>query len=783
MFYPLLFGFIIGAAAAMVYYKIHIKKLSNQLVTKIEALNVAASNDNNELLPPEFSDVISKLTVLTNQSKEKSKTIIEHNEESEKANRLQKAVDNLHIVNELGQNVTSSLNLQQTFQHLYTTINSMMDAAVLELSVYNEDAQSWKIYTNNNPSESKDYFIHPNHVSEWCFKNNREVFLADAENDFGRYVFQPLVLQGNKMAKSIIAFPIHERKKVTGTLCIISFQKNMFYEYHQEIIRLLLGYIGVAMQNAFTHEELNATKIRAEQGEKFKELFLANMSHEIRTPINAVTGMTRLLLAKEPRSDQFKYLESIRNASDSLLVIINDILDLSKIEAGKIELEQIDFSLKNVFKNVKDIMQFKAEEKGLLFTDKIEANVPQILIGDPTRLTQILINLIGNAIKFTEKGSVQLTVSNLQLMPNPNDFNITNCQLKFEISDTGIGMTDEQQQKLFQNYSQASAETTRKYGGTGLGLSISKQLVELHGGFILVKSEIGKGSTFSFLITYAVSDKKKIVVKENAVSDEMLQKLKGIRILLADDNEYNRIVVRDTLQLKIEDIKVDEAHDGNSALALLKNNDYDVILMDLIMPNMDGIEAANTIRKAFPAPKNEIKIIALTASVIQSEIDKSVAAGMDGFIPKPFKPNQLYAGIYKTLYKDAVLVSDENTNEAKTSKVSGNYIDLNYLIEFTEGDEIRMKRYIDLFMTKTPVSISTLKLACAENDFEKVRITAHSMKPQLRFTGVVKGLEVAQEIEQNCFDKTNLNELSGLIDQLALITEKALGEMKNYKVD
>lgn len=782
MFYPLLSGFIIGAAAAIVYYKVRLKKLSKLLISKIDELNVAVTKDNNELLPAEFSDVISKLTVLTNRSNEKSKSIIQHTEESEKANRLQKAVDNLHIVNELGQNVTSSLNLQQTFQHLYTTINSMMDAAVLELSVYNEHAQSWKIYTNNNPSEAKDYFIHPNHVSEWCFKNNREVFLADAENDFGRYVFQPLVLQGEKMAKSIIAFPIHERNKVTGTLCIVSFQKNMFYEYHQEIIRLLLGYIGVAMQNAFTHEELNATKIRAEQGEKFKELFLANMSHEIRTPINAVTGMTRLLLAKEPRSDQFKYLESIKNASDSLLVIINDILDLSKIEAGKIELEQIDFSIQNVLKNVKDIMQFKAEEKGLLLNEKIEANVPQVLIGDPTRLTQILINLIGNAVKFTEKGSVQLTVSNLQLSRKPNDFTTTNCQLKFEISDTGIGMTTEQQQKLFQNYSQASAETTRKYGGTGLGLSISKQLVELHGGFILVKSEIGKGSTFSFLITYAVSDKKTIAIKKNAVSDEMLQKLKGIRILLADDNEYNRIVVRDTLQLKIADIKVDEALDGEQAIDLLKKNDYDVILMDLIMPNTDGIDAAKIIRSEFSSPKNKIKIIALTASVIQSEIDKSIAAGMNGFIPKPFKPNQLYVGIYNALHKDSVSVSEETVNKTITIKPSGNYIDLNYLLEFTEGDEIRMKRYIDLFLNKTPVSISILKMACTEGDYEKIRITAHSIKPQLRFTGVMQGLELAEKIELNCFDKTNLDELTGLIDQLALIAEKALAEMQQYKV-
>jgi CheY-like chemotaxis protein len=204
--------------------------------------------------------------------------------------------------------------------------------------------------------------------------------------------------------------------------------------------------------------------------------------------------------------------------------------------------------------------------------------------------------------------------------------------------------------------------------------------------------------------------------------------------------------------------------------------------MDLIMPNMDGIEATNMIRKEFPAPKNEIKIIALTASVIQSEIDKSKAAGMNGFIPKPFKPNELYGTIYNALNNDSDYVIEEKVLVKNFQKAKVSAIDLKYLLEFTDGDEIRMKRYIDLFMTKTPANISLLKLACVENDFEKIRITAHSMKPQLRFTGVMQGLELAEKIEQNCFEKINLNEVAALIDELSLITDKALAEMNNYKV-
>jgi K+-sensing histidine kinase KdpD len=251
----------------------------------------------------------------------------------------------------------------------------------------------------------------------------------------------------------------------------------------------------------------------------------------------------------------------------------------------------------DVINQVKEIMHFKAEEKDLQLIAEIDKGISPVLIGDPTRLTQVLINLVGNAIKFTEKGTVSFSVQKFE-NSGVKDLHVEqNAELlSFCIKDTGIGMTDDQLSKLFKNYSQASSETARKYGGTGLGLSISKQLVELLGGIIQVESKEGMGSKFSFSLRYLVSKSKSVTRKENSLSQQMLDDLKGIRVLLADDNEHNRTVVRETLEMKIADIKIDEAIDGESALKKVKDHNYDLVLMDMVLPNTDGCEATIKIR-------------------------------------------------------------------------------------------------------------------------------------------------------------------------------------------
>jgi len=391
--------------------------------------------------------------------------------------------------------------------------------------------------------------------------------------------------------------------------------------------------------------ELSATRDNLIQTQKFRDQFMANMSHEIRTPMNAVLGMTNILRHKEHLAEQMKYLDGIKKSSENLVVIINDILDLSKIEAGKMELEQTNFKLLEVVNLVQQIMQHKAEEKGLLLNVDYDETIPEILVGDPTRLNQILINLAGNAIKFTEKGSVTISIKSIKK-------NNKDCELEFAVRDTGIGMNEEQLGKIFQSFTQASSDTSRKYGGTGLGLTISKQLVELHGGTIIVTSEPGKGSCFSFKVSLPIGIEDNSTLDEEVITDEMLNALNGIRVLLADDNMMNRMVAYDTLEMTIKNIFIDEAQNGSEVLEKLRADDYDVILMDVQMPVIDGLEATRIIRKDFSSPKKEAIILALTASVIRSDLEACSNAGMNGYIPKPFTVEDLVIGIYNSLNKN-----------------------------------------------------------------------------------------------------------------------------------
>ncbi|MFT7589987.1 MAG: signal transduction histidine kinase, partial [Limisphaerales bacterium] len=361
----------------------------------------------------------------------------------------------------------------------------------------------------------------------------------------------------------------------------------------------------------------------AERSEQVKEQFLANMSHEIRTPMNAIMGMTNLLLDKKPQEHQMHYLSAIRQASDNLLVIINDILDISKIEAGKMEFEHIDFSVGKVLQGVYDTLHFKSDEKEIgLIIDKSE-KVPKWLKGDPTRLTQILINLVGNAIKFTSKGTVTIRVNSLVK-------DASKVKLKFEVKDTGIGIPEESLDDIFETFTQASEDTTRKYGGTGLGLSICKQLVELQGGEIDVSSEIGKGSNFFFTIFYPIGETPEQEDKsEMAANADML---KGVRVLLMEDDMFNQMVAVDTLESVIPEIKLVVADNGIIGLEKLAASEYDLILMDINMPEMDGYTTTKKIRSE-GGKKAGIPIMAMTASVTKAEIDRCYEAGMDNYIP------------------------------------------------------------------------------------------------------------------------------------------------------
>lgn len=384
-------------------------------------------------------------------------------------------------------------------------------------------------------------------------------------------------------------------------------------------------------------EYLTIAKQKAEEATLAKSNFLSNMSHEIRTPMNAVIGMTHVLLEENPRSDQREHLETVMFSAENLLVIINDILDYSKMEAGRMVIERTNFDIREVINNIYKTLAPKAKTRQLIFQLDMEEDVPRYLLGDPTRLTQVLINLLNNAIKFTEEGKISLVVRQ-QSKPKEGE-----SKLLFEVRDTGIGIPKEKQEQIFESFSQADEHTTRVFGGTGLGLAITKRLVELQGGRIKLQSEMGKGSCFSFSLTYSIGE----VPNELLTETQNVLKQKGIkgveRILIVEDNLFNVKVVKRIL--KFWDMEIDIAKDGYEALEKVKEKDYNIVLMDLQMPRMDGYQVTETIRSWEENKYQSLPIIALSASALADFRKRAFDVGMNDFLTKPFKPKDLYQTI------------------------------------------------------------------------------------------------------------------------------------------
>ena len=392
-----------------------------------------------------------------------------------------------------------------------------------------------------------------------------------------------------------------------------------------------------------SNTELEQTRDSLIETQKFRQQFLANMSHEIRTPMNAIVGLTNLLLKGNLNEQQDKYLNVIKKSGANLLVIINDILDLAKIESGKMELESAPFTLKASISGIQTILNLKAEEKGIRMIENISEDVPEWVLGDETRITQVIMNLAGNAIKFTTKGSVTIDVSLKSKEGNK-------CKVKFSIKDTGIGIPEDKIDKIFESFGQASVDTTRKFGGTGLGLTISKQLVEMHGGELIVKSEVGKGSDFYFIIDYTETTAP---VDEIIDDNPETHNLAGKKILLVEDNEFNQLVAVDTIKDIFPELIVDVAENGLIALDMLAAENYSFIFMDIQMPEMDGYETSRQIRKRFTGEKRNIRICAMTANVTKEEIDVCASAGMNDYMMKPFTQEDLKEKILKNAFVNA----------------------------------------------------------------------------------------------------------------------------------
>ncbi|XGC80625.1 ATP-binding protein [Bdellovibrio bacteriovorus] len=436
-------------------------------------------------------------------------------------------------------------------------------------------------------------------------------------------------------ARSMICVPLFHKSQVVGVLKVVSTAADAFSEKQINTLTLIAGLLSAVIA-------IRKSEQAANQGAKSKSEFLANMSHEIRTPINGVVGMTSLLKDTPLNSQQKGYVEIIDTSAKILLAIINDILDLSKIEARKLNLENIDFDLHQTLNEVTRALAFEAEKKALKLVLSIKPDVPQFVLGDPIRFRQILINLINNAIKFTETGTVEITAQKV------GSIDVKTAKVRFEVCDSGIGMSEATVNELFKPFTQADSATTRRFGGTGLGLSICKQLVELMNGDIAVKSKLNEGSQFSFTLPMHLSAPKaefEILTKPIDLSSRKLQ------VLIADDNLTNRLVAGQMIEKMGHQATI--VSNGKEAIEALQVKTFDLVLMDCRMPELDGYQATRLIR-ASGKHFSQIPIIALTASAMDEDREACKAAGMSGYLAKPMTYEDLVAAIENQISKVVV---------------------------------------------------------------------------------------------------------------------------------
>lgn len=543
------------------------------------------------------------------------------------------------LLQEILHNISTAALKQMDIKELYPVIveelNRIWDTNNFFIALYDETAETLSLPFFTDEKDDFQEIPIKNTITGYVIKNNKPVLLR--ENDLKLLEENGDIELVGTDCKVWMGVPLKVEGKIIGVMCLQDYNyEDKFTQDDLYVLDFIANQIAIAIQRKIMLDNLVTAREKAEEAAQSKQLFMSTMSHEIRTPLNEVIGITNLLLQGQPREDQMDYIKTLRFSGNHLLTLVNDVLDYNKMESGKIVFEQVQFNLNDFMEEIMRSYSFRSKAKNLEFVIKKGSSLPEEVIGDQIRLNQILSNLLSNALKFTHEGGITITLRELEREGK-------NVKLEFSVKDTGIGIPKEKHESIFESFTQASSDTTRYFGGTGLGLAIANKLVKLQGGNIKLDSEPDKGSTFTFDIVFGLSDKadheKVTEIKESFAG------LEGKRILVAEDNKVNFFVANKFLTGWGAVVTL--AENGKVALELLDKEEFDLILMDLHMPVMDGIEATRIIRQSENPAIRDIPIVALTAAIMSETHDKIDEVKINDYILKPFKPHDLFERIRK----------------------------------------------------------------------------------------------------------------------------------------
>lgn len=520
-----------------------------------------------------------------------------------------------------------------------------------------------------------------------------------------------------------------------------------------------------------SENDLQKALTDVQSSKKIKDRFLANMSHEMRTPMNGILGMTQLLYKSSLTDEQLDYVNSIESSAENLLAIINDILEFNLVQSGALNIEQKPFKLHQHLKELFNTLKEKANEKDLSLELIFTKQVPDNVVGDPVRTIQVIHNLVNNAIKYTRHGRVVVIVSVIE----EKEKDVT---IEFIVRDTGIGIPEKLLNTIFYSFSQASKVTTYKYGGTGLGLSIVHQLVERLNGRITVESNEGEGTEFKVIIPFQKPVKTdKMKKMDMDTMPDQKEELDDHTVLVVDDHPINRKVVIG--MLKKVGCSVEEAESGEDAIELLKTKEYSAVLMDIHMPGLGGLAVTEKIRKMDRPGLNTIPIIAITASVLDRDIEDCKAAGMDDFIAKPFTFDELTKTLKAHILKEETHSSTFKNIEATAGQ---SIINIDVLYDLAGGDPLIINELMDLYLEQTPKFLKSLLQEHEDGNFYEMSQIAHKIKPTYSYVGMDHATELAESLEEaGVNDPVNKGKIDDLITKLKKLTEQSIEELKNVR--